>query len=93
MSTDDLIHYYQSVIRPVTEYACAVWNSSLTKCQSRQLESIQRRAVKIIFSNDASEVAHALTTLQTLAERRDELTRQFFFWDNDFEQLSASPTA
>ena len=54
MSPDDLIHYYQSVIRPVTEYACAVWNSSLTKSQSRQLESIQRRAIKIIFGNDAA---------------------------------------
>jgi hypothetical protein len=78
MSTDDLIHYYQSVIRPVTEYACAVWNSSLTKSQTRQLESIQRRAVKIIFGNDTIEVAYALTILPTLAERRDELTRQFF---------------
>ena len=78
MSPDDLIHYYQSVIRPVTEYGCAVFNSSLTKSQSRQLESIQRRAIKIIFGNDASEVAHALSTLPTLAERRDQLTRQFF---------------
>ena len=37
MSTDDLIYYYQSVVRPVTEYACAVWNSSLTKGQTRDV--------------------------------------------------------
>jgi hypothetical protein len=79
MSTDDLIHYYESVIRPVIEYAaCPVWNSSLTKGQTRQLESIQRRAIKIIFGNDATQIAHALTTLPTLAERRDKLSRQFF---------------
>lgn len=78
MSTDDLTYYYQSVVRPVTEYACAVWNSSLTKGQTKQLESIQRRAVKIIFGNDASEVSHALDTLPSLAERRHELTKQFF---------------
>jgi hypothetical protein len=29
MSTDDLLHYYESVIRPVAEYACVVWHSSL----------------------------------------------------------------
>ena len=78
MSTDDLIYYYQSVVRPVTEYACVVWNSSLTKGQIKQLESIQRRAVKIIFGNDASKVAEALDTLPTLSERRNQLTRQFF---------------
>jgi len=78
MSTDDLIYYYQTVVRPVTEYACVVWNSSITKGQIKQLESIQRRAVKIIFSNDSSKVAQALNTLPSLAERRNQLTRQFF---------------
>jgi len=25
VSVDDLVHYYQSVVRPVLEYACPVW--------------------------------------------------------------------
>ena len=37
MSSDDLLYYYQSVVRPVTEYACAVWHTSLTQEQTRQL--------------------------------------------------------
>lgn len=78
MSTDDLMLYYKSVVRPVTEYACAVWHSSLTKGQTKQLESIQRRAMKIIFSNNIDDVSHALNTLPTLSEHRDQLTKQFF---------------
>ena len=34
VSVDDLVHYYQSVIRPVLEYACAVWHPGLTKEQT-----------------------------------------------------------
>lgn len=75
---DDLMHYYESVVRPVTEYACVVWHSSLTKGQSEQLESIQRRAVKIVHSNNQTDVAAALSQLPTMTERRDQLSRKFF---------------
>ena len=78
MSTDDLIYFYQSVIRPVTEYACVVWNSSLTKGQVDQLESIQRRAIRIVFGNDRDAVSDALNNMPALSERRDQLARQFF---------------
>ena len=36
VSVDDLIHYYQAVIRPLLEYASVVWHSSLSKEQSRR---------------------------------------------------------
>jgi len=36
----------------VTEYACAVWHSSVTAKQRDQLEVIQQRAVRIIFGNE-----------------------------------------
>jgi len=75
MSNDNLLYYYQSVIRPVTEYGCAVWHTSLTKGQSKQLESVQRRAVKIIYGSDSSD--DVLHTIPTLSDRRDKLTRQF----------------
>ena len=78
MSSADLIYYYQSVIRPVTEYACVVWHSSLTRGQTTELESIQRRAVKIIFSYDNDKVSDALNSLPSLSERREQLTKQFF---------------
>jgi hypothetical protein len=78
MSTDDLLYYYQTVIRPVTEYACVVWHSSLTAGQTSNHESIQRRAIKIIFSYDNDKVSDALNSLPSLSERRDQLMKQFF---------------
>lgn len=79
MSTDDLFYYYQSVIRPVTEYACVVWHSSLTQGQSQQLETIQRRAIKIIHGNNNADVSRSLEVIPTLSDRREKLTRQFFY--------------
>ena len=78
VSTDDLMYYYQSVVIPVTEYACPVWHTSLTKGQTKQLESVQRRALKIIFSNNTTDVSGALSELPSLADRRENLTKEFF---------------
>ena len=35
---DDLLYYYQAVVRPVLEYASPCWQASLTKEQTKQLE-------------------------------------------------------
>jgi len=48
----DLLCFYTTIIRPVLEYACPVWHSSLTAAQSRALESIHRRAMRIIYDVD-----------------------------------------
>ena len=42
---DDLLCFYGTVIRPVLEYACRVWHTSLTAAQTKALESLQRRAL------------------------------------------------
>jgi hypothetical protein len=78
MTSEDLLYYYQSVVRPVTEYACAVWHTSLTQEQTKQLESIQRRAMKLIYGGNADDLSRALVSLPSLAERRGRLTEQFF---------------
>ena len=44
----DLRTVYCSFIRPVLEYACLVWHTSLPKFLTDELEHIQRRALKII---------------------------------------------
>ena len=54
LSCDELIVLYVSMIRSVLEYACPVWSTCLTKglfdgCFD-DLESIQRRALRIIDS-------------------------------------------
>jgi len=45
-----LLHFYMTVIRPVLEYASPVWQYSITRAHPQHLESIQKRAVHIIFS-------------------------------------------
>ena len=39
-----------AVIRPVLEYAAPVWHHSLNKSQKNQIEAIQKRAIRIIYS-------------------------------------------
>jgi len=48
LSRDDLLYFYSPVIRPVLEYACPAWHTSLTQQQTRQNESIHKRALRII---------------------------------------------
>jgi len=78
MSSDDLLYYYQSVVWPVTEYACVVWHTSLTQEQTKQLESIHKRAMKIIFGINSGDLRRALVTVPSLAERREWITKRFF---------------
>ena len=46
---DDMLHFFKTVIRSLLEYACpSVRHNSLTNEQSDQIESNQKRALKII---------------------------------------------
>ena len=47
----DLVNVYVSVVRPVLEYACPVCHTNLPKYLSDNIEMIQKRALKSIFSN------------------------------------------
>jgi len=75
---DDLMCFYTSVIRPVLEYACPAWHSSLTTAQAKSLESIQRRAMRVIFQDDDYTLLLILAGVDTLESRRDQLTERFF---------------
>ena len=70
----DLLCFYGIVIRPVLEYACPAWYLSLTASQSKTLESIQRRAMRIIFADNDYTLSVILAGLDTLESRRDQLT-------------------
>ena len=81
MSTGDLLCFYKSVIRPVAEYVCPAWHSSLTVEQSNRIESFQKRALKIIYNDFTSgDNAYALNCiiagLPQLADRREQLTKR-----------------
>ena len=50
LSSNHLLYYHTSVIRPALEYCVPVWHYALTKDQSQQIERIQKRAIHIIFN-------------------------------------------
>jgi hypothetical protein len=74
----DLLCFYTTVVRPVLEYACPVWHSSLTVAQSEMLESLQKRALRIIYCSDNYTINMVLAGIDTLATRRELLTVKFF---------------
>ena len=83
--TAQLLHFYLVAIRPVLEYAAPVWHHLLNKSQTDQLEAIQKRAIRIIYSYTASmhyTSALYIADLETLANRREQLSRRFFKFCN-----------
>jgi hypothetical protein len=70
---EDLLYYYQSVVIPVNEYACAAWHTSLNKEQMKLFESIQKRPLKIIFGGNRDGLSQALQMMSSFRERRHQL--------------------
>ena len=70
-----LINIYTSIVRSVLEYACQVWHTSLPKKQTRQIEYIQKRAMRIIFQDKSYTEAITAANLPTLSDRREKLCR------------------
>jgi len=78
LGIDDLLFFYCSAIRPIMEYACPVWHSGLTVKQSRTLESLQKRALNIIFPDMDFKMSVIMACIDTLQVRREVLTKRFF---------------
>ncbi|GAU87137.1 hypothetical protein RvY_00033 [Ramazzottius varieornatus] len=87
---------YKSLVRPVAEYACSVWNSSSHKHQ-KQLEQVQKDFLKSIrpskllrgqHDSDFSQYRQNLTDVQWkyLWERRAKavMVNAFKIWTNGF---------
>ena len=68
----------RAVIRPILEYACPAWHTSLTKEQSKSLENVQPCALQVIVGNIPYEEACRLFELPTLAELRFSLCSTLF---------------
>jgi hypothetical protein len=78
---EDLLLFYYTAIRSILEYACPAWHTSITSEQSDRIETIQKRALSIIFNfsvfeNYGNFCAH--NGIGSLAKRRDDLCRKFF---------------
>ncbi len=65
----DLVCMYLTLVHTVVEYVCQVWSTGLTKEQSQTLESIQKRALRIISPNETHEdgVALSVPTLKEIS--------------------------
>ena len=67
-SQTDLKQFYTSIVRPICEYAAPVWATSLTVLQKQQIETIQKRAIHIIFPCDNYSDGLSKLNLDTLEE-------------------------
>ena len=65
----DILKVYLCNVRSVLEYAAQVWQD-IPAYLSDAIESIQRRALRIIFPNSSYQQALDLTNLSTIANRR-----------------------
>ena len=65
----DILKVYLSNVRSVLEYGAKVWQD-IPAYLSDAIESIQRRALRIIFPNSSYQQVLELTNLSTLANRR-----------------------
>ena len=75
----DLVEIYILYIRSVLESSAVVWNSSLTQGQEKELERVQKVALRIILKEQYENYENALSTcsLLTLKERRNALCLSF----------------
>ena len=64
----DLLEVDVSVIRPVLEYACPVWHTSLPIYLSDNIENTQKRCLRTIFPGHSYDEARSISNLPTLFE-------------------------
>ena len=66
-------------IRPLLEFGVPIWNSGLTKAQVREIENIQKVALKIILDDSylSYNVACTLMSALPLEYRRADLSTNF----------------
>ena len=74
----DLVTLYKAIIRPVLEYAAPVWHSSLPDCLFKDLEQVQRRALRTCFGDGSYNELLNAAGLPTLLDRRVRLGESFY---------------
>ena len=78
MTSSDLLFVYITMLRGVLDFAVPAYHSLLTVTQSAEIESLQRKALRIVYGPEISyQEALAISNLTTLYDRRLELTKKF----------------
>ena len=70
---EDLKTFYISAIRLILEYGTKIWHEGLTEGQSKDIERIQRRGMKIICPEKTYEQALIECGMETLENRREKM--------------------
>ena len=78
ISQSDLVCFYISVIRSILEYACPAWHNSLTAEQIGNIESVQKRAINIIYGYVDYYEKLAELDLPTLYCHQESICKSFF---------------
>ena len=73
----DIIVIYCSIVRSILEY-CEVWHPGLSGQQSRDIERVQKRCLKIIYPEHSYSEALSLCGLERLDARRERLVCELF---------------
>ena len=74
-----LIHIFKSQVRGILEYCSTVWHSSLTESDTKDIERIQKAAVRIFMGDKYQGYEQALKFLKldSLRERRRKMALNF----------------
>ena len=72
----DMLRVFRSSVRPILEYAAQVWQD-IPNYLSDIIESVQKRALKIIYPNSSYSQALSLAYETSLSNRRELLCHKF----------------
>ena len=78
LSEDNLLTFYKSIIHSKLEYAAATFATLLNEHQKRDLESLQKPSLRIIFPHKTYNESLDSSKLETLYQRRMNLAKNFF---------------
>ena len=76
ITTMQLVQVYCSIVRSVLEYACPVW-AALPKYLDDAIESVQKRALRIVLPNCHYDDVLIQSGITTLSQRREEACTNF----------------
>jgi len=68
---------YRTIMHPIMEYTCPVWHPSLTTAHAKPPETLQKRAMNIIFPGMDYRLSLIMAGVDTLDDRREALTERF----------------
>jgi len=74
----DILKVYTAIIRSILEYACPVWHPGLSNEQSKEIERVQKRCLRLIYPSLSYNEALAYSGLERLSDRRETITCNMF---------------